>query len=619
MPVGTAAVDALIDVLQRGGEDQSGLDRQLVESVVEHERKALKARISVNNDISGDAPVTRVMIWSEIGPLVARLAVLYPTMVGPPLAPQGKDHLAAALKAIVSHTRMATRYTTYIDDVGQLTQLDYRTWLTDAMAGAVGDPIGVAPMAPAPAVAPEPTDDETEDGESVLGDPYGGGDGVVIDPVPEVIDDDELVTYVPEWLRHIVGFVDICLGSWLALGTALTMSTVIGAGTDRVAPRAAVLGLVLLTSWRRAVRISQNVARGIAFSFEVVATILMSTVEGVSIFACLVFCTMGTGCLLREFFPEAWGTATLGDDNSGVGGAGQPKKTTSKATLTAPLKTKLEVNDAAQDARYREAMRKARLSMTAKSTDLGAVLPGMPSGPWATPSDSAASMALWNTGGAGGPGAGTADPFVSGGWVGSIDPTACRVAQHTYWRIRQSATSLKEYLTFYYKKPKKGQSWDDLWVIAENADATLLLAYQTHGYYGVVYALDHDDRLEHALSRIGAEVALSVTGDYDMYRELQTGRAPGAQHVLPDWRVTAARDLTRSLYLQRGRLAGGGGARAGQGDDSDGEEDTRLSRRRNRGARPKPKAYAQAQATTTTSAAGDGATQAGARSKPKGS
>ena len=209
------------------------------------------------------------------------------------------------------------------------------------------------------------------------------------------------------------------------------------------------------------------------------------------------------------------------------------------------------------------------------------------------------------------------DPFMSGRWVGSIDPGARRVAQSTYWRIRQSATSLKEYLTFYCKKPKKGQSWDDLWVIAENADATLLLAYQANGYYGVVHALNTDGRLEHALSRIGAEVALSVTGDYDMYRELQTGSAPGSQHVLPDWRITSARDLTRSLYLQRGRLAGGGRAGAGQGDNSDGEDETRPYRRRNRGAKAKAKAGA-APATTASAAAGGGTTQAGSYPRPKG-
>ena len=114
MPLSAAAVDDLIAVIRRGGGYQSGLDRTLVESVVEHERRALEARISVNNDISRGAPVTRAMIWSEIGPLVARLAVLYPTLVGPPLAAPGKDLLAGALKAIVSHTWMATRYMHYM-------------------------------------------------------------------------------------------------------------------------------------------------------------------------------------------------------------------------------------------------------------------------------------------------------------------------------------------------------------------------------------------------------------------------------------------------------------------------------------------------------------------------
>ena len=131
------------------------------------------------------------------------------------------------------------------------------------------------------------------------------------------------------------------------------------------------------------------------------------------------------------------------------------------------------------------------------------------------------------------------------------------------------APSVRQYLTLFYRSPKNTQEWNDMWVIGQSIDTTLEAAHQAHGYFGVTHCLDTDDRMEHWLSRIGAEVAYQVTGDAAMKRELLSFRAPGNAHVLPTWAVSAARDLTKQQYLQAGRVASAKGAGRGAAQDED--------------------------------------------------
>lgn len=120
--------------------------------------------------------------------------------------------------------------------------------------------------------------------------------------------------------------------------------------------------------------------------------------------------------------------------------------------------------------------------------------------------------------------------------------------------MRSVAASARAYFSQYYRGARTTQEWNDLWSIAQSVDSTLELAYQSGGYMAVCSALDNDDRLEHWLSRIGAEISFQISGDVAMKRELQSALAPGNDHILPSWAVSAARDLTKQVYLQQGRL-----------------------------------------------------------------
>ena len=79
------------------------------------------------------------------------------------------------------------------------------------------------------------------------------------------------------------------------------------------------------------------------------------------------------------------------------------------------------------------------------------------------------------------------------------------------------------------------------------------------------------DRMEHLMARIGAEMTLQVSGDWAMFESLLTSRPPGETHILPEWAVTQARNVSKVEHQQRAWLsgevvtddgiAGGGGAR----------------------------------------------------------
>ena len=113
-----------------------------------------------------------------------------------------------------------------------------------------------------------------------------------------------------------------------------------------------------------------------------------------------------------------------------------------------------------------------------------------------------------------------------------------------------------------------------MWMLAESIDLTLEQVHQTSGYSGVCKALELDDRLEHWLSRIGAEVAFTQTGDVAMRKELSTSKPPGEGHLLPEWAVAAARDTTKALFQQAGRQKDRQiGRQADRDGDGDGDRD----------------------------------------------
>ena len=155
----------------------------------------------------------------------------------------------------------------------------------------------------------------------------------------------------------------------------------------------------------------------------------------------------------------------------------------------------------------------------------------------------------------------------------SISPARRRVAAEVYWAIRRSSTSTRAYLDQHWGGTRNsGTKFNDLWTFAELIDLELAEAHSRGGVAAVNWALSTSDRLEHALSRIGAEISLQVTGDWTMFNSLLSTRPPGESHILPDWAVNAARNASKLEHQQTAWLRGhrpaddddapaGGGAR----------------------------------------------------------
>ena len=91
----------------------------------------------------------------------------------------------------------------------------------------------------------------------------------------------------------------------------------------------------------------------------------------------------------------------------------------------------------------------------------------------------------------------------------------------------------------------------DLWLIAESVDLVVHSRYLAGGVPAVDYALDHEDALEHQLSRLGAERNYLRTGDYQAYLSVLTSKPAGESDILPAWSVDAARD-TRAMWRGSG-------------------------------------------------------------------
>jgi len=132
---------------------------------------------------------------------------------------------------------------------------------------------------------------------------------------------------------------------------------------------------------------------------------------------------------------------------------------------------------------------------------------------------------------------------------------------------------MREWLSLYYKGRRSGQSWTDLWGVAESIDLTLEMAHRQGGFGAVVNALGADDRLEHWLRRLGSEVSYQVTGSEELRQQLQSSHAPGEGHAIPDWAISAARDTTKAIFQEKGRSRFSGGVSS---------DDERAPRRRPR-------------------------------------
>ena len=133
------------------------------------------------------------------------------------------------------------------------------------------------------------------------------------------------------------------------------------------------------------------------------------------------------------------------------------------------------------------------------------------------------------------------------------------MALEIYWKIRGCSSSVREYMTQHYSGARAGQEWHDLWGLAASVDSTLEMAHRLGGYPSVCACLDQVDRVEHWLSRLGAQIAFLRSGDRSALANLQSGRAPGDSDIMPSWAIDAARSESEALYMQGGRVKGVGG------------------------------------------------------------
>ena len=165
-------------------------------------------------------------------------------------------------------------------------------------------------------------------------------------------------------------------------------------------------------------------------------------------------------------------------------------------------------------------------------------------------------------------------------WTQSLEGSRRRMAAEVYWKIRNSASCVREWMTLFYSGSRHEQRWKDLWLIAESTDLTLAQAYAQGGYPMVCGFLDTDDRLEHWMSRLAGEIAYLRTGEEAILEQLSTSQAPGESDLAPQWSLAGARDTAKALYLQKGRVNNASRGGGGQGSDDDNMGPKRRPRRR---------------------------------------
>ena len=123
-------------------------------------------------------------------------------------------------------------------------------------------------------------------------------------------------------------------------------------------------------------------------------------------------------------------------------------------------------------------------------------------------------------------------------------------------------------------------------------------AYQSGGIVAVNRALISSDRLQHALSRVGAEIALQPNEGGTMLANILSIGAAGEHHVLPEWGVSGTGQASSVAHQQQAWFH----ADASTDDEVEGGGAVRR-----RGARAKAKADASAVAAEVAQQEGDGA------------
>jgi len=238
--------------------------------------------------------------------------------------------------------------------------------------------------------------------------------------------------------------------------------------------------------------------------------------------------------------------------------------------------------------------------------ELPTEVPLMPRGPAGPASGPVAGGVAGDEGGGGGaPGTGAADPYLQGGWGSTLGHSRRRVARATYWQCRRYSQCIRDFVSRHYKGDQSGARYLDLWLIAESIDLCVRNLYLTGGTEAINHGLDTDDRLEHMLIRVGAEMNYQRTGDYSAYLELLTSKPGGDGDVLPAWSLNEGRDRAHQLHTQKRRPSHAGGGRH-RSQSSSSSDKVGVRRRMRRKGKPDSKASGSG-----TNPAGSGATHGG--------
>ena len=116
--------------------------------------------------------------------------------------------------------------------------------------------------------------------------------------------------------------------------------------------------------------------------------------------------------------------------------------------------------------------------------------------------------ALFLHGGPGGGGEG-ADPYLLSGMGSSLSADQRRIAPEIYWAMRRSSPSIRVFVQSSWKGSRDaGMKYQDLECFAELVDLEAAEAHMKGGMAWLNYTLATSDRMEHALSRLGAELSL---------------------------------------------------------------------------------------------------------------
>lgn len=100
--------------------------------------------------------------------------------------------------------------------------------------------------------------------------------------------------------------------------------------------------------------------------------------------------------------------------------------------------------------------------------------------------------------------------------------------------------------------------------------------------------MDIDDRLEHWLTRVAAEITFQITAEAAARWGIKTGRPHGDANLLPSWALQAASETTKQIFQQQGRVnaqrgRGRGGAAAADGQVGGAQPKRRARRQCGRG------------------------------------